>query len=38
MIVGDAENHLYIHSGITSGLEFYIVDLTEISHLKCCLI
>ena len=25
--VGDAEIHLYIHGGITSGLEFYVDDL-----------
>ena len=25
--VGDAEIHLYLHAGITSGLEFYVEDL-----------
>jgi predicted enzyme related to lactoylglutathione lyase len=33
--VGDAEIHLYLHSGITTGLEFYVDDLDkEVSELK----
>ncbi|MDP3881460.1 MAG: VOC family protein [Nanoarchaeota archaeon] len=33
--VGDAEIHLYLHAGITSGLEFYVDDLdNEVKKLK----
>ncbi len=33
--VGDAEVHLYLHAGITSGLEFYVEDLDkEVNKLK----
>lgn len=33
--VGDAEIHLYVHAGITSGLEFYVEDLDkEVKKLK----
>src|SRR3989344_2170159 len=33
--VGDAEIHLYLHGGITSGLEFYVDDLDkEVKKLK----
>jgi len=27
--IGDAEIHLYLHGGITSGLEFYVENLEE---------
>ena len=33
--VGDAEIHLYLHGGITHGLEFYVDDLEkEVKRLK----
>jgi len=33
--VGDAEIHLYLHSGITFGLEFYVENLDErVKELK----
>src|SRR3989344_8721658 len=33
--VGDAEVHLYLYGGITSGLEFYVDNLdTEVKKLK----
>jgi predicted enzyme related to lactoylglutathione lyase len=33
--VGDAEIHLYLHGGISSGLEFYVDDLDkEVKRLK----
>lgn len=33
--IGDAEIHLYLHSGITSGLEFYVEDIDkEVKKLK----
>jgi predicted enzyme related to lactoylglutathione lyase len=35
IVVGDAEIHLYLHGGITSGLEFYVEDLDkEVKKLK----
>lgn len=27
--IGDAEIHLYLHAGVTSGIEFYVDDLDE---------
>ncbi len=27
IVVGDAEVHLYLHAGVTSGFEFYVDDL-----------
>ena len=33
--LGDAEIHLYLHAGITSGLEFYVEDLDrKVMNLK----
>jgi predicted enzyme related to lactoylglutathione lyase len=35
IIVGDAEIHLYLHAGITLGLEFYVENLDkEVIRLK----
>ncbi|MAG02196.1 hypothetical protein CMI42_02570 [Candidatus Pacearchaeota archaeon] len=35
IMIGDAEIHLYLHAGITSGLEFYVDDLdSEVKKLK----
>ncbi len=35
IVVGDTEIHLYLHGGVTSGVEFYVEDIEEtVSNFK----